>query len=120
MLASTAAALVGLWIAWYVYVRKPATAERAAASAPGLYYLSRNKLYVDEVYNLLFVQPLTLLAAIGRLLEGVVDDLARLIAMVPYYLGSGLRWVQNGLVQFYALVTVLGVALLIGWLVFAR
>jgi hypothetical protein len=74
---------------------------------------------VDEVYNLLFVQPLTLLAGIGRLLEGVVDDLARLIAMVPYYLGSGLRWVQNGLVQFYALAMTLALSVLL-WVLLTK
>jgi NADH-quinone oxidoreductase subunit L len=117
MLASTAVALTGVGLAYYVYRVKPAAAERAAASAGGLYYLSLNKVYVDEVYNLLFVQPLTLLAGICRLLEAVVYDLVRLIASIPRYLADLVRPLQNGLVQFYALAMAMGVAVFVGWLV---
>jgi NADH-quinone oxidoreductase subunit L len=117
MLASSAAALIGVGIAHYLYKVRPGAAEKVAEAAPTPYYLSLNKLYVDEIYTLLFVQPLALLAGISRLLEAVVFDLARLIATVPYYAGRGFRWAQNGLVQFYALAMVLGVAGLLGYLV---
>jgi NADH-quinone oxidoreductase subunit L len=73
---------------------------------------------VDEIYNLLFVQPATLLAGICGLAEAVVDDLVRLVASVPRFLGALIRPIQNGLVQFYALAMVLGVAGFVAWLVF--
>jgi proton-translocating NADH-quinone oxidoreductase chain L len=117
MLGSAAVALVGVGIAYYMYRAKPAAAEKAVSATPGLYYLSLNKLYVDEVYNLLFVQPLTLLAGICRLLEAVVYDLVRLIASVPRYLADLVRPLQNGLVQFYALSMAMGVAAFVGYLV---
>jgi proton-translocating NADH-quinone oxidoreductase chain L len=119
--ASAAAALLGVGLAWYFYVKKPAAVEALASSARTPYFLSLNKLYVDEIYNILFVQPLSLLAGICGLLESVVSDLARLIATLPRYLGEGLKPLQNGLVQFYALSMVMGVAAFIGYLVlFAR
>ncbi|HKB06463.1 MAG TPA: NADH-quinone oxidoreductase subunit L [Gemmataceae bacterium] len=117
MLASSAAALIGVGIAHYLYKSRPGAAEKIAEAAPTPYYLSLNKLYVDEIYTLLFVQPLELLAGMCRLVEAVVYDLARLIAMVPYYAGRGFRWAQNGLVQFYALAMVLMVAGLLGYFV---
>jgi proton-translocating NADH-quinone oxidoreductase chain L len=113
ILASTVAALIGAGLAWYVYVRKPGTAEKVAATVPVLYDLSRNKLYVDEIYNLLLVQPATLVAGICRLFESIVDDLVRLVATIPRFLADVIRWLQNGLVQFYALVMLICVALFI-------
>jgi NADH-quinone oxidoreductase subunit L len=119
--ASTAVALVGVGLAFYLYLARPRTAERIAEGARTPYYLSLNKLYVDEVYNLLFVQPLTLLAGICRLLETVVHDLVRLVASIPRFLANAIRPLQNGLVQFYALSMIMGVAAFVGYLVlFAR
>src|SRR5262245_42658792 len=121
MIGSTVVALAGVGLAWYLYLARPGAAERVAAAAPRMYYLSRNRLYVDEIYNILFVQPLVLLAGICRLMEAVVFDLVRLVATAPRYLGEFIRPLQNGLVQFYALFMVMGVAAFIGYLVlFAR
>jgi NADH-quinone oxidoreductase subunit L len=117
MLGSTAVALAGVGLAWYLYQSRPGSAEEVAAAAPWLYYLSLNRLYVDEIYNILFVQPLTLLAGICRLLEAVVFDLVRLVATVPRYVADLIRPLQNGLVQFYALAMIMGVAAFIGYLV---
>jgi NADH-quinone oxidoreductase subunit L len=117
MFASTVVALAGVALAYYVYRARPATAEKAARSAGGLYYLSLNKVYVDEVYNLLFVQPLNLLAGICRLIEAVVYDLVRLIASIPRLLADLVRPLQNGLVQFYALSMAMGVAAFVAYLV---
>jgi len=120
MAASAAVGLIGFAIAWYVYVRKPGTADRLAQAAPTLYDLSLNKLYVDDLYNVLFVQPANLLAGICRLVESVVDDLIRLVAVAPRYFAELIRPIQNGLVQFYALAMILGVALLVVLVMFGK
>jgi NADH-quinone oxidoreductase subunit L len=117
MLGGTAVALLGVGIAYYVYRVRPAAAENAARSTGRLYYLSLNKLYVDEIYNLLIVQPFNLLAGICKLVEAVVYDLVRLIASIPEYMARVVRPLQNGLVQFYALAMAMGVAVFVGWLV---
>ncbi len=39
-----------------------------------------------------------------------MDGLVDLVGQVPRYVGSVFRPIQNGLVQFYALLMVLGVA----------
>jgi NADH-quinone oxidoreductase subunit L len=120
MAASAAVGLIGFAIAWYVYVRKPGTADRLAQAAPTLYDLSLNKLYVDDLYNVLFVQPANLLAGICRLVESIVDDLVRLVAVAPRYFAELIRPIQNGLVQFYALAMVLGVALFVVLVMFGK
>jgi NADH-quinone oxidoreductase subunit L len=104
---STLAALAGIALAWRAY----RTGEEPVAPAlRGLYDLSRNKLYVDEVYAALIVKPAEGLAAAGRLFDGFVDALARLVGHVPRFLGLALRPLQNGLIQYYALGMVLGLA----------
>lgn len=118
ILGSAAIAFVGIGLAYYLYVSKPSMAEKVARSAGGAYYLSLNKLYVDEIYNLLFVQPLNLLAGICGLVEAIVYDLVRLVASIPRVLADVLKPLQNGLVQFYALAMVIGVAVFVGYLVF--
>jgi proton-translocating NADH-quinone oxidoreductase chain L len=117
MFGSAAIAVAGAGLARYFYVQQPAAADRVAEAAPVPYYLSRNKLYVDEIYNLLFVQPMNLLAGICALIEAVVDDLVRLIASIPRALAEVLKPLQNGLVQFYAIAMVMGVAVFVGYLV---
>ena len=63
MLGSTAVALGGRRAGVLRLPRPPGGGrEGARPRPPALYHLSLNKLYVDEVYNLLFVQPLNLLA----------------------------------------------------------
>jgi NADH-quinone oxidoreductase subunit L len=117
MLGSAVVALAGIGLAYYMYVARPAAAEKAATTAGSFYYWSLNKLYVDEIYTLLFVQPLNLIAGICGLFEAVVYDLMRLIAWIPRALGDVLKPLQNGLVQFYALAMIMGVAVFIGYLV---
>ncbi|HVK10458.1 MAG TPA: NADH-quinone oxidoreductase subunit L [Gemmataceae bacterium] len=115
---SAAVALAGVGLAYYLYVVKPAAPAKLASGMGSPYYLSLNRLYMDEIYNVLFVQPLTLLAGLCKLIEAVVFDLVRLVASVPRYLGDVvLRPLQNGLVQFYALAMVMGVAAFVGYLV---
>jgi proton-translocating NADH-quinone oxidoreductase chain L len=118
MAGSTAVALVGVGLAYYLYVVRPSAARKLATEMGSPYYLSLNRLYMDEIYTVLFVQPLTLLAGVCRLLEAVVFDLVRLIASIPQYVAAVLlRPLQNGLVQFYALAMVMGVAAFVGYLV---
>ncbi|HEX3151751.1 MAG TPA: NADH-quinone oxidoreductase subunit L [Gemmataceae bacterium] len=118
MFGSAAIALLGVGAAYYMYRVKPGAAEKAASAAGNVYYLSLNKVYVDEIYNLLFVQPLNLLAGICKLFEAVVYDLVRLIASIPRYMAEVIRPLQNGLVQFYALTMAIGVAVFVGMLLF--
>jgi NADH-quinone oxidoreductase subunit L len=111
MLLSIASVAVGVGPAWWMYDREPSLADRAARSMAVLYELSRNKFYLDELYDALIVRPVTALAHVLRVVDQyVLDGLVDLIGQLPAAVGNLLRPAQNGLVQFYALLMMLGVA----------
>jgi NADH-quinone oxidoreductase subunit L len=109
MLGSTVVALLGIGIAFLMYVRQPGLADNLVRGAQGLYQFSLNKLYLDEVFDILFVKPAVALAVICRVFDlYILDGLVDLIGHVPRLAGQLFRPIQNGLVQFYALAMVLG------------
>lgn len=109
MIASGVIALVSIWVAYVFYVQKPMLPVALAFKLRGLYELSRNKFYIDEIYEALLVGPLQGLAWLMRVLDQyLIDGLVDLFAQVPAAVGYLLRPVQNGLVQFYALLMALG------------
>ena len=111
MLLSGAFALIGIGLAYWVYVLDVGIADRLARSVATAYELSRNKFYFDELYEALIVGPLTAAGARVRVIDQyILDGLVDLIGQLPAYVGYLLRPAQNGLVQFYALLMALGVA----------
>jgi NADH-quinone oxidoreductase subunit L len=112
----TAAALVGTGLAWRLYGQ--GGPEKVPAGLGGVWRLSRDKLYVDEVYGAAVVAPAEGLATAGRQADAGVAGLTRLVALAPEAVGRLVRPLQNGLVQFYALGTVLGLAVFLTVLVY--
>jgi NADH-quinone oxidoreductase subunit L len=111
---SAVIALAGIGLAWLMYDRRPDLPGKLARSAQGLYQLSLNKFYLDELYDALIVQPLVGFAHFCRILDlHVVDGLVDLAGHVPRLIGARFKPVQNGLVQFYALAMVLGLTVLL-------
>ena len=89
----------------------PGLAARLARSMGTAYELSRNKFYLDELYEALIVGPMTAIAHVMRIFDQyILDGVVDLIGQLPAYIGYALRPAQNGLVQFYALLMALGVA----------
>ena len=92
--------------------------EKVPDGLKGIYALSLNKLYVDETYDIALVKPAELLATTGRQFDAFLDAIARLLSFLPRFLAALLRPLHNGLVQFYALGMVLGLAVFITVVVF--
>ena len=114
---STAITLLGIAAAAIVYLGSGKKAERLARAMNifGLYSLSYGKFFFDPIYSLLIVQPLLGVARLAaRFDRCVIDALVDLCGRLPSMLGAALRPVQNGAVQFYALVMVLGLLALLG------
>lgn len=116
-ITSTIVALAGIALASLLYLtrRNLAAALARATSALGLYQLSFGKFFIDQLYNLVVVWPLEAIALVcywvdRRLVDGLVD----LFGKIPPAVGSALRPLQMGLVQFYALAMVLGLLVLMG------
>lgn len=111
MAISSVIALSGIGLAYVLYVKKPGLAALWAFKISGLYGWSRNKFYLDELFEAIFVRPLQGVANVARVLDQyIVDGLVDLIAQIPAFAGHLMRPFQNGLVQFYALLMALGVA----------
>jgi NADH-quinone oxidoreductase subunit L len=107
---SSVVALAGIGGAYAVYGRRPGLAGRLADSLRGLYRAAHERFYIDELYDVVIVKPLTALAVACRYLDNLVDDVVVLLSQVPRAIGALLRPIQNGLVQFYGLAMVMGLA----------
>ncbi len=104
-------ALAGIGLAWWMYVRQPGSAAQLAHAAPRAYLLSSHKFFVDELYDLVLVKPAEGFAGAMRWIDQhIIDGMVDLIGQIPRYLGALFWPIQNGLVQYYALLMVLGLA----------
>ena len=113
---SSAVALLGVLLAWQLY--GAGGPERVPAGLRTVQRLARDRLYVDEVYKVLFVRPAEGFAAGSRQFDVFLDGLARLASFTPRFGAAILRPLQNGLVQFYALGMVLGLAVFVAVVVY--
>jgi NADH-quinone oxidoreductase subunit L len=120
--AATIAMLVGFVLAWYCYIRAPATPKRLAQANPGLYQFLLHKWYFDELYDLVFVKGAnwvgrafwrgfddwlidkTLVEGLGRRVKDVTGQMVRL---------------QSGYLYHYAFAMLIGIAALLTWAIAA-
>lgn len=111
MVLSSLVAIGGVAVAYWIYIKQPAVADKLATDLPGPYELSKNRFYIDEIYDIFVLKPMTGITVLCRVFDQyVVDGLVDLIGQFPAFVGYLFRPIQNGLVQFYALLMVLGVA----------
>jgi NADH-quinone oxidoreductase subunit L len=114
MLVSSLIALGGVGVAWLMYIKKPSLPAEVARASQPLYQLSLNKFYIDEIYAVIILAPLDWLAKLSATGDlRFIDRLVDLIGGTPRFVGGMFRYVQNGLVQFYALAMVLGLTVFI-------
>jgi NADH-quinone oxidoreductase subunit L len=124
ILASVTIATIGMILAWRLFgvelgpLRMPALPERVrelTARAPFLYRASLNKWWFDDLYHLLFmVIGGKLAAAIWWFDREVIDGTVNAIGTGTIDAGRGLRQVQTGRVQNYALGIAIGLIVMAG------
>lgn len=110
--ASAVGAIVMAFFAYNKYVKKvEIPEEEGALPQTGLYNLSYQKLYIDQLYNALFVRPLNGLSKfLHRSVErSGIDNLVHGIGELFYSSGKGIRLLQSGHVGFYIFMMVIGV-----------
>ncbi len=112
---STLAALLGIGVAYRLYAAPSPVPGRLADRFRPLYLASLHKFYVDEVYDWVVVKSTRAIAVVCEFLDiYLVDQLVVGIARLPRKLGKDLlAGYQNGLIQFYAAASALGVAVLL-------
>ena len=118
MAVSTVIAIVGIVIAWSIWVKRRVVADRLAETYPGLYRLLLNKYYVDEIYDASIVQPIKVASTEGlwrgfdvALVDGAVNGVAAIISSSA----AGLRRLQTGSVRTYAGSLFVGVVVILGY-----
>ena len=112
VLLGTAVAVAGLALSWAFYGRRSEIPGRIARTLRPLYDASYHKFWVDTIYDWTVVKPTRLLAWIsGGFDNELVHRLVVETAYLPRTFGRRiLAPFQNGLIQFYAAATALGVA----------
>jgi NADH-quinone oxidoreductase subunit L len=115
------AALIGLAVAYWLYVKRPGRADGFAHSLKPAYTTLLNKYYVDELYAAVVVKPLLWIstavlwktadvAGIDGAVNGIADG-ARTI-------GDGVRHTQSGNTRSYAVWVVVGAIVIIAVIFF--
>jgi NADH-quinone oxidoreductase subunit L len=118
MAVGTLLGLLGITLAWFFYVRRPGLPFRVALQFPRAYMASLHKFFIDEIYARIVVRPIEGLAADSSAFDkSAIDRTVDLVGSLPSFLGRGLRQWQSGLIQSYAAIMFMGVALL-GALIF--
>ncbi len=114
--------LLGIGLAYVMYIARPELPRKLAKQFPGIYFFLLNKWYFDELYDRIFVRPYFWLAGkswrIGdaTIIDGVPNGLATLTVE-----GSrGAVKIQTGSLAAYAFAMLIGVVVLVGVFMFYR
>jgi len=112
MAVGAALGLLGIFIAWQIWIKHPGTSARIQARFHAIYEFLWHKWYFDELLDTLFVKPI---AWIGRFanqtFERVVinDAIVGGATMIVRAGSAAVRAAQSGLMRSYAALLVLGV-----------
>ena len=107
MMIATGIALFGWALAHYLYSMNTTAPDRWAAKARGVYTMLLNKYYVDELYDLLFVE---FTKKVGRSFDWfdrvVIDGIVRGVAQMAELGAEGSTWVEKHVI--YGGVNIVG------------
>lgn len=116
--SSVAVSVIGITLAVLMYLARKIDPSAIAKNIQPLYDLSLNKWYFDDIYHRVFVLGLRRVAR--QVMEvdfRVVDGAVNLTGFFTLVSGEGLKYLESGRVQFYALIVfgaVLGLVIVFG------
>ena len=116
------AMILGLALAFQMYIRRPDLPGKLAATQKPLYEFLLNKWYFDQLYDAIFVRPTKWLGGFlwkrgdGNIIDGSINGIA--MGIIPALTRLAVR-AQSGYLFHYAFAMVLGIAALITWLTFS-
>jgi NAD(P)H-quinone oxidoreductase subunit 5 len=115
---SVGIALIGITLASLMYLRGKIDPKAIANTIRPLYEFSLNKWFIDDIYHKVFVLGLRRVARqIMEVDYRVVDGAVNLTGFFTLVSGEGLKYLENGRAQFYALIVfaaVLGLVIVSG------
>ena len=117
---SIAAALLGLYLAYLLYWKRPQLPQQIAAGLGGFYRAVLNKYYVDELYATLFVKPL--IAVSTRVFwhdidQNIIDAAVDNSAEGAREVSDSVRRMQSGNLRSYAGWIAAGAAVVIVYMI---
>ena len=113
------AMLLGLALAYQMYIRRPDWPAKLAENQRPLYLFLLNKWYFDEIYDAVFVQPAKRLSLLlwkrgdGNVIDGGINGLA--MGIIPFFTRLAGR-AQSGYLFHYVFAMVLGIVVIITWM----
>jgi len=118
MAVSSLVALGGIGTGYYLWVTRPNLPDQLAASFAGLYRFIKAKLYVDEFYEHVILEPYYWLCRLSSRFDSAgVDGAVNGTAAVMETSGHVLKLFHSGFVRSYALFYLAGAAAVIWYLV---
>ena len=117
---SVAVGLLGLYLAWLLYHKRLDLPEKIAASLGSLYRAVANKYYVDELYAVLFVNPIVegSTAILWKGMDqGMIDATVNNGADSARHVSDNLRHMQSGNLRSYAGWVAAGGAVVIAYMI---
>jgi NADH-quinone oxidoreductase subunit L len=119
MPAAILSGLLGLFIAWYLYLSNPSVRAKLAAPLRPLLRVFAAKYWFDDVYNA-FVDRVVIDGSEGflwkRVDAGLIDGLVNGAGRASAGLAQALRPVQTGFVRHYALLVLAGAVAVVSYL----
>jgi NADH-quinone oxidoreductase subunit L len=118
---SVVTALLGLFVAWFLYVKKPGSSTAIVKKLGPVYTLVEHKFYVDEIYNAVFVtfvMGFTRIILYGLGDRITVDGVGKIGSWMAMDLGEGARRLQSGNLRSYAGWLALGAAVVMAVMIF--
>jgi NADH-quinone oxidoreductase subunit L len=120
--AATLAALLGIGVAWYLYLVMPQWRARLARPLRPLLAIFRAKYFFDDVYDA-FLRRVVVSGSEGllwkRIDDGVIDGAVNRAGRITAALSETLRPVQTGFVRHYALVLLAGAVAVVSYLLWS-
>jgi NADH-quinone oxidoreductase subunit L len=117
---SVVVSLMGISLAYLLYVRKPELPDAIAANFRHVHTLLVRKYYVDEIYQFFIVRPLVLGSTylLWKAIDvGTIDGMVNGAARSTRGFGDRLRRMQSGNIRSYAGWVLLGAVVLIAFMV---
>jgi NADH-quinone oxidoreductase subunit L len=116
-------AILGIFVAWLFYYRKPGTAAALAKQFVPAYSLLYHKYWVDEIYGRVLIAPLLAVSRIilGGLVDGgIIQGTGSGLASTTRGGGWLVRRIQSGNIRSYAGWLAAGAAAVIAIILFHR
>jgi NADH-quinone oxidoreductase subunit L len=109
--------LVGISIAYLMYIKGSIDPVKMGARFSGVYRLLFNKYYVDEILNSLVYQPLWKASLwLWKFFDNVIiDGFVNLVGKLMLLLSLFVRRIQTGYVQNYAAFVILGAIIILAY-----